>query len=51
MDVGGTSGGDDLMHSDLTAVVAIGDVGGDAVVEEGGFLGDDSQLLTKPAEI
>lgn len=51
MNIGGTSGGYDLMHSDLAAVVAIGDVGGDAVVEEGGLLGDDSQLLAEPAEI
>ena len=51
VDVGGTSGGDDLMHGDLPAVVAVGDVGGDAVVEEGGLLGDDSQLLAEPAEI
>ena len=39
------------MHGDLSAVVALGDVGGDAVVEEGGLLGDDSQLLAEPAEI
>ena len=51
VDVSGTSGGDDLMHGDLSAVVAVGDVGGDAVVEEGGLLGDDSQLLAEPAEI
>ena len=51
VDVGCTSGGNDLMHGDLSAVVALGDVGGDAVVEEGGLLGDDSQLLAEPAEI
>ena len=33
------------MHSDLAAVVAIGDVGGDAVVEEDRLLEHDAQLL------
>ena len=51
VDVGRTGGGDDLIHGDRSAVVAIGDVGGDAVVEEGGFLGDDAQLFAEPAEI
>ena len=51
MDVGCASSSNDLIHGDRSAVVAIGDVGSDTIVEEGGLLGDDSQLFAEPAEI
>ena len=51
MDVGCTGRGDDLVHGDGSAVVAVCDIGGDGVVKEGRFLGHDAHLLAVPAEV
>ena len=46
-----SGGGDDLVHFNFPKVVSVGDVIGDAAVEEDRFLGYDSHLPSQPLDV